>query len=88
MCTFILHKDLGRQKIESKNKCGNIQFQNFCNNKVITSQTVLMNVLTLRQKLAKFENYLNGSGVRLEIRHGFQTVTARQQLNAQLVTLL
>lgn len=49
---------------------------------------MLMNVLTLRQKLAKFENYLNGSCVRLETRHGFQTVTARQQLNAQLVTLL
>lgn len=83
-CTRIL----GDKKQKAKINVVITQFQNFYNNKVITSQTVLMNVLTLRQKLAKFENYLKGSCVRLEIRHGFQTVTARQQLNAQLVTLL
>lgn len=83
-CTRVL----GEKKQKAKIHVVITHFQSFYINKVITSQTMLMNVLTLRQKLAKFENYLNGSCVRLETRHGFQTVTARQQLNAQLVTLL
>lgn len=61
MCTFVLHKGLGRKKQKAKIHVVITHFQSFYINKVITSQTMLMNVLTLRQKLAKFENYLNGS---------------------------
>lgn len=56
-CTRIL----GDKKQKAKIHVVITHFQSFYINKVITSQTMLMNVLTLRQKLAKFENYLNGS---------------------------
>lgn len=56
-CTRVL----GEKKQKAKIHVVITQFQSFYINKVITSQTMLMNVLTLRQKLAKFENYLNGS---------------------------
>lgn len=56
-CTRVL----GEKKQKAKIHVVITQFQSFYINKVITSQTMLMNVLTMRQKLAKFENYLNGS---------------------------
>lgn len=56
-CTRVL----GEKKQKAKIHVVITHFQSFYINKVITSQTMLMNVLTLRQKLAKFENYLNGS---------------------------
>lgn len=56
-CTRVL----GEKKQKAKIHVVITQFQSFYINKVITSQKMLMNVLTLRQKLAKFENYLNGS---------------------------
>lgn len=56
-CTRVL----GDKKQKAKIHVVITQFQSFYINKVITSHTMLMNVLTLRQKLAKFENYLNGS---------------------------
>lgn len=56
-CTRIL----GDKKQKAKIHVVITHFQSFYINKVITSHTMLMNVLTLRQKLAKFENYLNGS---------------------------
>lgn len=56
-CTRVL----GDKKQKAKIHVVITHFQSFYINKVITSHTMLMNVLTLRQKLAKFENYLNGS---------------------------
>lgn len=56
-CTRVL----GEKKQKAKIHVVITHFQSFYINKVITSQKMLMNVLTLRQKLAKFENYLNGS---------------------------
>lgn len=56
-CTRVL----GEKKQKAKIHVVITHFQSFYINKVITSHTMLMNVLTLRQKLAKFENYLNGS---------------------------
>lgn len=57
-CTRVLGE---KKKQKAKIHVVITHFQSFYINKVITSQTMLMNVLTLRQKLAKFENYLNGS---------------------------
>lgn len=56
-CTRVL----GEKKQKAKIHVVITHFQSFYINKVITSQKMLMNVLTLRQKLAKFENYLNCS---------------------------
>lgn len=56
-CTRVL----GEKKQKAKIHVVITHFQSFYINKVITSHTMLMNVLTLGQKLAKFENYLNGS---------------------------
>lgn len=58
---FFCTRILGDKKQKAKIHVVITHFQSFYINKVITSHTMLMNVLTLRQKLAKFENYLNGS---------------------------